>query len=102
MFASQQIKKAKKHKPPITSSAPQPSKSLAKLMEQYPNLVFFKWGGDIHNPFELVKLESLNPNDIDTNWVCGILSEQSRKKHRDIKSFPDYLVSVFSKIEKRK
>lgn len=65
----------------------------------YPWLILFLWGGQTH-PFLLKRSEDMDPDDIDVTWLSGILSPKSRLKHRNLKQYPDYSVSIFGKIQK--
>lgn len=65
----------------------------------YPMLVLFKWNGEI-NPFALVPLIELDPQDIDDKWLSGVLSPASRLKHRNFKIYTEFGVSVFAKVQK--
>lgn len=68
---------------------------------EYPMLVLFLWNGQ-DNPFVLVYLIELDPLDVDEKWLSGILSPVSRLKHRNFKMYPEFAVSIFCKIQKRK
>ena len=68
---------------------------------EYPMLVLFLWNGQI-NPFVLVYLIELDPEDVDEKWLTGILSPTSRLKHRTLKMYPECGVSIFCKIQKSK
>ena len=68
---------------------------------EYPWMIFFKWDGNM-TPFAVLSLIELNPQDIDGKWLTGILSPKSRIKHRSLKFFADYSVSIFGKIHKSK
>lgn len=68
---------------------------------EYPMLVLFLWNGQ-KNPFVLVYLIELDPQDVGEKWMSAILSPASRAKHRNLKMFPEFGVSVFSKIHKSK
>lgn len=66
----------------------------------YPWLIIFLWGGQ-ENPFILKACVDMD-SDIDVNWLSGILSPKSRRKHRNVKKFPDFSVSIFGKVQKSK
>lgn len=68
---------------------------------EYPMVVLFLWNGQM-NPFVLVDLTDLEPEDVDEKWLSGILSPVSRLKHRNMKMFPEFGVSLYAKIQKRK
>ena len=67
----------------------------------YPMLVLFLWNGQI-NPFVLVYLIELDPEDVGEKWLSAILSPASRAKHRVLKMYPEFGVSIFSKLHKSK
>lgn len=68
----------------------------------YPWLIIFRWGGDIGQPFVLFSVEELAEGELDPKILTGILSSTSRMKHRDLGFFPDFSISIFSKLEKCK
>lgn len=69
---------------------------------EYPKLIVYKWVGDVDSPFEIVTIDELDPNDVDSSWTAGVLSPKSRAKSQHLKCFPDHSVSIFGKIEKSK
>ena len=66
-----------------------------------PWFLLFQWNGD-SNPFLLKALVDLDPLDIDDKWLSGTLSPKSRCKHRSFLKFPDFSISIFGKVHKRK
>ena len=66
---------------------------------EYPMLVLFLWNGQT-DPFVLVYLIEMDPQDVGEKWLSGILSPASRSKHRNLKMYPECGVSIFSKINK--
>lgn len=96
IFASQATTKKKLFK---TSSAPAPK--TGQVID-YKWLIIFKWGGDIDYPFEVVALEDLRSCDYENTWLTGVMSPASRKKYRNLDIYPDFSISVFSKVEGRK
>ena len=68
---------------------------------EYPMVVLFLWNGQI-DPFILVYVIELDPEDVDEKWLSGILSPASRLKHRNLKMYPEFGVSIFCKIQKSK
>lgn len=68
---------------------------------EYPMLVLFLWSGNL-NPFILVCLIDLDPEDVDEKWLSGVLSPTSRSKLRHLKMYPEFGVSIFGKIHKSK
>ena len=66
----------------------------------YPKMIFFKWVGKVECPFVIVDVADLDPLDVETNWMTGVLSPKSREKSRQIKSYKDFSVSVFAKVGK--
>ena len=67
----------------------------------YPWLILFLWGGQ-SNPFLLKSSLDMDSDDIDVTWLSGILSPKSRRKHRNLKMFPDFSVLIFGKFQKSK
>lgn len=96
-FASQVKMKKKKKRFFVTSSAPHPSRKL-----EFPNLVLFKWGGNIDVPFELLPSKDIDPIDYDEKWFTTFLSPNSRFKKRELDNYPGCWISIFAKIEKSK
>ena len=99
IFATQVPPKKKVFK---TSSAPpyRPSTHVQDL--DYKWIIIFKWGGDIDFPFELVPVNVFGPDELSSNFLSGILSPLSRLKHREMSAYPDFSISIFAKVEKRK
>lgn len=95
LFSSQPVSKLKKNKKKVTSSAPLPT-----LGNEYPCLVIFNRGADVQFPFQLLDLVDDGSQDVDKKWISGIMNTESRKRCRDLKCFPDYMVSVYAKIAK--
>ena len=91
MFHKSQSKLRKKLKA-ISVTAP------PKLNDEFPVVIVFKWGGNSENPFELCDMSQLD--DVDTKLLNGILSPKSRQKQRRVEAYPEFSVSIFSKIDK--
>lgn len=95
LFANTQVVTRNKH---VTEERPD---QWADKNFEYPMLILFQWGGQT-SPFILMSLLQLDPRDIDGSWLTGILSPASRRKHRNVRFFSDYKVSIFGKVQKRK
>lgn len=78
-----------------TQANPEPM-DITKNFE-FPWLILFLWSGQ-SEPFTMVPLIDLDPLDIDSKWLSAILSSKSRCKHRHFKNYPDFAVSIFSKV----
>ena len=95
MFYTQvRTNKLKKKKKKLSSSAPLPAREI-----EYPCLVVFKRGGNIEFPFELLELVEDDSQGVDKKWISGIMNSESRKRSRDLKCYPDFMVSIFCKIQ---
>lgn len=94
LFANTQIKTRTDH---VTESSP--NKWINTKNFDFPWLIMFLWGGQA-NPFVLVYLIELDPQDVDGKWLTGILSPKSRCKHRNVKFYPDFSVSIYGKVHK--
>lgn len=99
LFLSQpQVNKLKKKKTSrMSSSAP-----LKARENEYPCLVVFKRNGTFQSPFELLDIVEDRSKDIDKKWLSGVLNTESRIRCRDLKCYPEYKVSIYSKIDNRK
>lgn len=95
-FATQKHEKRKEF---ITSSAPPLSEPTNFV---YPWFAVFKWGGDIDHPFEILSVEDVEEGELDSKLLTGLLAPPSRLRHRELKCFPDFSISVFAKIESSK
>ena len=93
MFANTQVQTRNEH---VTDSNPD---KWTDTDFEYPMLIIFRWGGQA-DPFILSFLVELDPEDVNVNWLNGILSPTSRCKHRNLKAFPDFSVSIYSKVQK--
>lgn len=82
-----------------TQNPPPPPPVCKDGKLQYTSFIVFKWGGDVFCPFEIVGVSELD-KDVHPSWTSGVLSPKSRAKYRQLMYFPDYAVSMFSKIEK--
>lgn len=83
-----------------TQSNPIMSDAWKDGMVDYPKLIFFKWAGNVDDPFEIVETMDLDAIDVDPNWLSGVLSPKSRTKCRHLSFYKDYAVSLFAKIGK--
>lgn len=93
LFANTQI-------PSSNPNESNPDKWKANNFE-YPMLVLFLWNGE-KNPFILVNVIDLDPQDVGEKWLSAILSPVSRVKPRNFKIYQEFGVSVYAKIHKSK
>lgn len=85
----------------IFADTQDPNEQQKEIDFEYPRLILFLWGGQI-NPFILMELVELDPDEVEGVWLSGVLSPKSRCKPRNFKQFTDYAISIFAKVQKSK